>query len=251
MRENINIDLVLLMTEDKTSMELGPALWAAFKEVEQFYNFGRNRANFRFLRLSDSVPRGREKSFKSQLWNFLFGRKKESGFSVEQVSLEKPVTEQLKGARGRYSKTVDSLKIVELVGDMIAEKEFRAKIIVIDKELTPPRDWRYVIWYNRVISTLPTDPLYWGIDDPYRIAVIKHRVRTACLSNVGSLIGLGRCLNENCFLYRNVDSVIRLDWMVKLGSEHKVVELENHGFDTKSDDPAAIQSIVVDPVPRR
>lgn len=259
MKEDINIDLVFMPTEEKTYWELNLPLYAAFKEVEKFYNFGKERANFRFLLLSeDAIRESHEKSAPSKLWNFIFGSKhseeKEANSfsSATRISLEKSTNEHLKEVRGRFSRTYDSEKIIKLVENTIGEDEIRARaVIVIDKELTPPSQWRYVIWFNRVISTLPIDPLYWGHQNTLRIAVIKHRVRTACLQVVGQLLGIGRCLNETCFMYRNVDSVVRLDKMLRFGDEHSsLCELANYGFDPKTSNPGETQPVVKIDLPR-
>lgn len=258
MKEPININMVLFMLENGASRELGPALWAAFKEVEKFYNSDMKRANFRFFNLSETMPEIRDRSIMSRVQDFFFpgarpekkGKEKHE-ISKEQVSLGKPTPEQLQRIKGKFSRTVDARKVVRFVDELLAEEESDAKIIIIDQELTPPSDWRYIIWSGRVISTVPTDPRYWGMKDSDRIAIIKHRVRTVCLLNVGSLFHIGRCLNTDCFLYRNVDSVERLDSMVKLGPEHEIAALEGRGFDILSNDPGAIQPIVVNPMPKR
>ena len=259
MTEPISINLVLLLLERGASEELGPALWAAFKEVEAFYNLDMKRAKFRLFNISKPVPKTRDRSIVSRVWDFVIPdarlgnkRKEKQEISKERGSWKTPTPEQLQGVKGKFSRTVNAEKILRLVGELLPDQHADAQVTVIDQELTPPPDWRYVIWDRRVISTVPTDPQYWGMKDPDRIAIIKHRVRTACLSNVGSLIGLGRCANESCFLYRNVDSVMCLDGLVKLGPEHAgVAALEGRGFEILSSDPGAMQPIVVDPMPKR
>jgi hypothetical protein len=241
MKEINTINLVLFMP-DKASVELGPALWAAFKEVEKFYNTGKKRVDFRFHDIGGTIREINDRSITLYLRNLLFR-------GARSHSNEEKKQDLSKRAKGKFFGTVDAWKVSRLVDELL-KRESEAKVIVIDEELTPPRDWRYIIWLNRVISTVPIDPRHWGVNDPFRIAIIKHRVRTACLSIVGNLIGLGRCGNENCFLYRNVDSVMRLDEMVKLGPEHRIGELEERGFNVLSDDPRAIQPVVLNPMPR-
>jgi hypothetical protein len=83
------------------------------------------------------------------------------------------------------------------------------------------------------------------------VAIIKHRIRTAGLSVVGTFLGLKRCDEENCFLFDDVDSVTRLDDMVYLGGDHGLPELANRGFATRPDDPNRVQTIEPVRRPRR
>src|SRR4029453_2495881 len=115
-------------------------------------------------------------------------------------------------------------------------------LVVTDIELTPPPEGRYIIWdqfpLGAVASVAPLDPEYWR--EPYdseqqRVVIAKRRVRAACVSIVGALIGLHRCQNESCFLYANVGSVVRLDEMELIGPEHGVAELTNRGFSASED----------------
>jgi predicted Zn-dependent protease len=122
-------------------------------------------------------------------------------------------------------------------------------LIVADYELTPPPTWRYIVWdvipSGAVVSIAPIDPVYWSepvTDTTHRTKVIKMRARAACMSVIGSLLGLQRCDNPNCFLYANVDSVVRLDDMAVVGPEHGVAELTGRGF-APTDDPATIDPV--------
>lgn len=49
MREGVSVDLVLLLRNPRVQEELGEALWAAFREVEDFYNSDVQRAEFHRL----------------------------------------------------------------------------------------------------------------------------------------------------------------------------------------------------------
>lgn len=122
-------------------------------------------------------------------------------------------------------------------------------LILTDIELEPPLDWRYIIWRSfpqgAVVSTATLDPRYWREpveSEVHRVLMIKARARAACISVVGSLIGLERCSNPECFLFKDVDSLVRLDDMKFVGPEHDVAELTFRGFGP-GDDPAAIQSV--------
>lgn len=202
----------------------------------------------------------------SRLWNRLVPgpksdlarvRGEKQLLSDEEVALWKRASEHVNSIDSELSSaasTVSSHNIEKIVGNLFPDKNLGSRITVTDQELTPPTNWRYIIWKETpkiIISTVPIDPLYWGMNDIHRLAVIKHRLRTACLCNVGTLIGLQRCNNESCFLYRNVDSVTRLDGMVKLGPEHGINSLEGKGFDVFNDTPSETQQVVMNPPPKR
>jgi hypothetical protein len=237
MRAVSSIDLVLLLRNPSAQDELGPALWAAFREVESFYNSDMRRAAFRRFFLSEQTPSeqvlellraGQDAATPQPLWH-------QAPPSLWEVN------------GSRQVRTYDARKINASVRDLLGDQLTGTPVIVTDQELTPPPDWRYILFENRVISLAPMDPKYWRTKDPRRVATIKHRARTTCLLNVGSLLGLGRCGNDHCFLYSNIDSVMRLDAMIKLGGEHNIVGLENRGFEVFSDEPQAVQPILDHP----
>lgn len=237
MRGTMPVVQVLLLREPEVHWEMGESLLAAFKEVEAFYNYDTQRAVFERVDLSE--PRARTM---------------ESTGGVQGTSPSGAWdTEDLWGrATGKYSRMFDQRKLCDLVREQLtAQGKHGPQVIVTDWEITPPPNWRYIIWdgcpEGGVVSVAPTDPHYWRRDDPHRIARIKHRVRTACLCLVGQFLGLGRCRNERCFLYANVDSVVRLDTMVYLGTEHKLPELARRGFPILTDNPKRVQSIEYDP----
>lgn len=257
MTEPILVDQVLLLRDAGASEELGAALWAALREVEAFYNLDRKRATFRRTYISEVVPRDLKKGpgrfmGLERLVN-LFGsamgwQENWVERSAEQF-LQQSSAELWESSEGKFSRTYDARKIAGSVRQLPEMEQARAQVIVTDQELTPPRDWRYVIWDRGVISTVPTDPEYWQMQDPHRIAVIKHRVRTACISVVGTHIGLRRCDNERCFLYDRVESVLRLDRMVELGPEHGIEALAGRGFEVRSSAPKSMQPVLKNPAP--
>ena len=113
------------------------------------------------------------------------------------------------------------------------------------------KEWRYIIWdgsqNDGVVSVAPTDPKYWRQQDAARVATIKHRVRTACLSLAGEFLGFSRCENPSCLLYGNVDSVLALDLMSEFGLEHDVQGLTGFGFEPVVREPANLQTPVTSP----
>lgn len=258
----IKVDQVLLFLNPGVSEELGRALWAAMEEVEAFYNFDDQRVVFRRIYLSEHVPDGLKLGYGGfsglKLWlNKLLGwdnSDKNASASKEEI-FQSTLEDKWQEARGKYSRTYDARKIVATVRKILADEELgNVTIIVTDQELTPPPDWRYVIWAGDtdggiVISTVPTDPKYWRMSDPHPASIIKHRVRTSCLQIVGRMLGLDVCENERCFLFQPVDSVLRLDHMVELGSEHKIEALANRGYKIRVNDPGVVQSIEKNPEP--
>jgi hypothetical protein len=128
-------------------------------------------------------------------------------------------------------------------------------MIVTDTIITPPEDWRYMIWdswpsakpHDAVISTVHLDPAYWDIFDAHRVATIKNRTRTAAMSVCGEFLGLHLCLNRRCFLYDNVESVTDLDHMNRLGHEHdsELGGLSGGHFQGSAPDPNIVQQVVL------
>ena len=120
-------------------------------------------------------------------------------------------------------------------------------LLVVDQELTPPPNWRYIICADCragvVVSIAPIDPHYWHERDENRVAIIKQRVRAACCSALGGLLGLERCDNPSCMLYESVESVSNLDRMILLGPEHGISLLADHGFEARPSDPTQVQPI--------
>jgi len=223
-------------------MELGEALWAAFKEVEKFYNYGEKRAIFRRYYISEIIPESMQGFFAES-----------SDPLVEETNTERKILVQKNDPRwdsvaGTYIRSYDAASIAQLAWALAGLRPSdEMQVVVTDLVLNPPRDWRYVIWDRNVISIAPTDPKYWNLKESNRNDLVKHRVRTACLSIVGELIGLERCDNERCFLFKNVDSVTRLDDMVVLGPEHNIEALTNRGFEILATNPADEQDIKENP----
>jgi hypothetical protein len=223
----------LVLGDPKRSHDVAAALWAALLEVQAFYAPYRQVSMRRFY-LGDFVPQSLiSRLTKDELW-------RQGGVSLDQLR-------RAKGPFVRANKeTVDAFVRRELAvpkGDRL--------LVVTDFEITPPAGWRYIIWDDvngtEVVSTAPVDPRYWRMAEDQRVAVIKHRVRTACLSVIGDWLGLTPCENETCFLYSDVESSTVLDTMVHLGEEHKVSVLAWRGFEPLVDDPERVQPVIERP----
>lgn len=139
-----------------------------------------------------------------------------------------------------------------IIGDLVLQalQPPGTAVIVTDLAIKPPPELRYLIWDVvpgcAVVSLAPLDHLYWGmtVDEEERARVIKRRVRAACLSIAGTLLGLSRCENERCYLFAGVDSVLRLDEMVYLGPEHRVEPLESRSYPHVASNPVLAETIV-------
>jgi hypothetical protein len=259
----ISINQVLLFRDSTNSKELGEALWAAAKEVENFYKLGEQPAVFRRIYLSEVIPETINRSITGTnlpLLRKILGFF--SGTADQDINKETPELtiggrqseSRWKKVEGKFARTYDAEKILQMVRELAGEEQSTINpVVVTDVMLTPPPEWRYIIWdgdkTGTVISIPPTDPKFWRIRDPNRIAIIKHRVRTAFLSTVGESIGLKRCDNERCFLFGDVDSVTRLDSMVVLGPEHNIKALKQRGFEIMPTDPTKVQVVTENPEP--
>ncbi len=232
-----------------------PAIWAAFKEIKAFYNTGDERLKIRCFFAAEQMENGwsllpKNVSSTESIWQRVVKSLNETRPQARTLSPEEfiPIFRSQVDAFAKIEtrNTYESERIAIWMNDRLRQEGYEGEnLIVIDQEITPPRKWRYMIWSgrNKVVSIAPVDPAYWGMSDPHLISTIKHRVRTACLSVIGSMLHLERCDNETCFLFKNVDSVLRLDWMIHLGPEHKLEALAGKGFLILTEDPGMVQPI--------
>jgi len=234
----LSIVQILVLRNEGLARELSAAVWAAFKEVEAFYNADEPRAVFRRVNLSVNVPDAIQT---------------EGALDITRDLANFYEPEFWMTATGKYTRTVDQRKVSRLVRTLADVDATARHVVVIDQELTPPPSWRYIIFDGDsdggVISIAPTDPQYWRERDVDRIGTIKHRLRVACLNVVGELIGLQRCENPRCFLRADIDAVTALDSMVVLGEEHGVPALTGRGFLVRTANPGAVQAIALHPAP--
>jgi predicted Zn-dependent protease len=142
---------------------------------------------------------------------------------------------------------VDKAILIKEVRKLIGNVPTNVPLLVVtDQELTPPPSWNYIIWDHLdkepsfIVSIKPTDPRYWGLRST-RLPAIKQRVRAACCSAVGQMLGFSRCSNPACFLYKPVESVSNLDEMSHLGREHKEPKLSGMGYRPEQDERSAVK----------
>ena len=239
----IHVTQVLLLRSSETSLELGASLWAATEEAGAFYNSG-PRPCLRIDReyLSPLVPpeatidaAGDPSRYST--W--------ESSSNVWFLS------------RGRFARTYRHEVLISAVRGLVGDTERAGRLLIVtDQELMPPRDWHYVIWRegegraDTVLSIAPLDPIYWNEPDEDRRSTVKQRARSALLCILGGWLGLEQCDNEKCFLFGNVDSVNRLDIMIKLGPEHELSGLTGRGFKAQTPMTEVIQRVDDSPTSR-
>jgi predicted Zn-dependent protease len=222
------IVLALLFRDPAAARDFGPFLWAALREVEAFYNADEIRAKYFRVFLAPEIPAA---------------FRKESGWpewALQGIEAEVGDESKWQAARGTFSRTCDPEKLAAWTRHLIGpHSRGRRLVLVTDAEITPPKGSRYIIWRATrgvaskatVVSAAPTDPSYWKTRDSRRLATIKHRVRTACLSSVGAALGIKKCKNPACFRCKPVESVVDLDRMRYLGEEHNVPGLALRGFE--------------------
>jgi hypothetical protein len=209
MRSHLALTQVLLLTEPESLERTAPALWAMLEEVVSVFNAGEEVVH-PVRRCVTPLPVDALEGVTTEEERLVLG-------SHIVPLLETP---------GRYAGTLDPGPLADRVRAMLSEHGHEAEMlqVVTDQEITPPPDWRYILWDGDddwgVVSTAAMDPEYWGLLDGDPTALIKRRARAAAISQVGSKLGLARCENARCFLLGNVGSVLQLDRMRLIGDEH-------------------------------
>jgi hypothetical protein len=224
---------VLLLSSGEAATSLGPTLWAVLEEVETLYNHQRRRAVFaRQMMASSDVAAEGEGTLTER-----FGEVSEHDLPTLRAEAE-----------GVYLGTLDAERLAELVRKQLGVPDRRRLLILTEHEITPPKDWAYILWLETpsgtVVSTAALDPDYWGIQEPDRLKVIKHRARAACMTATGILLEFKRCDNASCYLFTDIDSVTRLDLMVAIGPEHdEFAGDEAIGYWKTIEDPEVVEPI--------
>ncbi len=253
--DSTRIIQLLVLFDEESVRELSPLLWAVLIETERFFNHDQPRAAFERHFISPHEPPSNMLLSTVRTVARLFGRDIGGAQALlcEQERRPYPAESEV-SIQGKYAKTINQRKVWRTVRKAIGtEHDETYLLIVTDREITPPPEWRYIIWdgdgeRNGIVSVAPTDPTYWRQRDPSRYATIKHRVRAACLSITGEYLGLTRCDNCSCFLYEDVGSVLTLDTMTGLGGEHELPRLAGLGFAVAARDVATVQTpIPVEP----
>jgi hypothetical protein len=247
---------VLVLFEEKNAQDYGLAIWAALHEVEQFYKPAAPNLSYRRYLVS---PASLQSSFLSQIAHSL-GRifVNATEVSALDVLASENIQPMPKKLRATETSIVDQSDLAETVREVIHESSQSRMMIVTDRAIMPPADWRYIIWDEvrpteleslppppmAVLSLAPLDPLYWREPHDNRVPTIKARARAAALSITGSMLGIESCSDRSCFMFKPVSSVLTLDSMRRFGRGHGRPELEDRGFEAKAPDPTVIQKVL-------
>jgi hypothetical protein len=153
----------------------------------------------------------------------------------EERSLAAPAEFWSKTMR-RHSGTIHHSATARMIRQLLPiDKRYDHLVIVMDGEFTRLNRRGAAEWLSPaiakqdyvVLSLLPLDPHY-RVDQASlpaslrteRQLIVKQRLRAACLSIIGPVLGLIPCRWEGCFMYEAVHSVWQLDRMTQLGIEH-------------------------------
>lgn len=252
------IHQILALSNREISLTLGPALWAALKEAEQFVNRDRPRFRFRRSYVSEFIPeqvRGTGIIQSGMRWFERFFSANRSDRENSSETFLGPVDRTaFDPAKGRYSRTYEPEALAEIVRNMNREEGIEPgfNLIITDRELMPSPEFRYLLWWYdderdsaAVISTWAMDPEYWRMHDDHRSATVKQRARVAMLWSLLHAFGGRSCDNETCFLYGSISSFSDLDQIRLLGAEHKNLEgLTGYGFDSQPRRPDEVQEVL-------
>lgn len=227
------IAYVVVCRDDDGARELGGMLWSVLAEVSVFYNLDKPRGEFKRWWLGNNAPT-----------NLTIG-------NSDHIVTRKLGDKWWEPLQSSSSWLIDQERLAKAVRELIPQEEGRI-IVVTDEEITPPPEWRYIIWDGSlkgagVASLAPLDPRYWGDRTPDREQIIKRRIRAALLSMTGTRLGFQRCNNTRCYLYANVDSVTALDVMIALGHEHEQEGLSDKVFSGRIDEEAGFEVIADQP----
>ena len=230
--ETRSITHAVVLQNHELAGELGRMLWSVLAEVSAYYNSDQQtRAHF------------------DRKWVGMPAK-----WPLDDADRAHQVPAPFDGTWWRslqhMGRLIDQEQFARRLREVVPGEE--SVVTVTDAEITPPPEWRYVIWESfdsgdAVISFAPLDPKYWGDRDPDRVNTIKRRVRAALLGVTGGLLGLEECDNTRCFLYKNVDSVSVLDNMIALGLEHGVPGLTNKVFAGRIDESIGLEALVYRP----
>jgi hypothetical protein len=239
------IDQVLVFKDEEKSAQLGPALWAALEEVSRYFTPNSPDGWLELPLPSTSQGTARVRPvFRRRYVAPVAPAELEDALGGDYQPLDEKDTMLLWSEAERRNNVYDPVTLGVAISNRFG---LESSIVVVDQEIQPPSNWRYVIWSGypggAVISFVPIDPQYWGSSssqdgpDQDRLNEIKRGVRASAMSVAGSFVGLSRCDNPRCFMFAAVDSVTRLDEMLSLGPEHSVLGLARGAFPPRQEDP--------------
>jgi hypothetical protein len=205
------IQQALIFGDQRNSQELGQSLWTVLHEVQKLFARGLPHIEFANVFLVDE----REPQQPRHDWS-----------RTSQVIPVQRFDILWRDSVGKYRRTIDPELLADQVRFVLGSDPLGCPLfIVTDQEISPPTEMRYalsaLVPNGAVISMAPTDPKYWNQYDSDRVALIKQRVRAVCCALVARWCNLFLCENPRCFLYHPAQSVVDLDDMRSIGTEHK------------------------------
>jgi hypothetical protein len=256
LQRNGSISFVMALRQPQIVAQFSTVVWTVYHEVRKF-------CFWRVLQDLKTMP-----SKTALCLNFTFRRVVPPNTTDvlqdldEERSLAAPAEFWNKTMR-RHSGTIHHSATARMIRQLLpVDKRYDQLVVVMDGEFTPLNRGGEEIWLSPtkakqdyvVVSLLPLDPHY-GVDQAAlpaslrteRQLIVKRRLRAACLSFIGPVLGLIPCKWEDCFMYEAVHSVRQLDRMTKLGNEHaaelQVRPLGELSF-SESGDPSRTEEIV-------
>ncbi|MCO6452468.1 MAG: hypothetical protein J5I90_16940 [Caldilineales bacterium] len=122
-----------------------------------------------------------------------------------------------------YAADAIAARVVELLGNLRLEAD-DIKLIISDVQVETPPGIPFLLWHvidsdvhpNSVLfSTHFMDPAVWGdpMSEEARLAAIEQRLTAALVNVLGIMQGFKPCSDPECYLYRPIERVRRLDYM--------------------------------------
>jgi hypothetical protein len=257
MMPTLTLTQVMFFRDARSMVQLNAMVLAIFQELESFFAPTGSYAHVERLRMLSKVQGDLMAPSTVEVVREILSR----AFSKAPNQARTPDVEASEQswaeAKGRFRNTVDPDKLIAIVKRQLPEPigHDRGRLLIVtDQEITPPPQWRYKMragddqQHAVVVSLAPMNPRSWSSEQDDRdLTVLKHRIRAACIRKLAMWCGLQECDQENCYLFRHVESAESLDYFTHLGGEHvseasdfaPVVELEFN----PSSDPAQIQDL--------
>jgi hypothetical protein len=253
-----SISFVMALRRPEFITEFSTVVWAVYHEVRKF-------CFWRAFRAPETFPMAAELCFNLSFRRITPPDTRDCLFGLdEEKSLGAPPEFWNKMLRP-HLRTVHPSVMARMIRQMLpVDRRSDRLVIIADEKLTPLPRLAHSLWRlttdalgqgNTVLSLLPLDPYDWSHASSApgsqmatsRRAIIKRRLRAACLSTIGGDMGLKACGWNDCFMYKVPASVGQLDRMTKLGTEHAAqlaIESSVEAFFSESDDPSRIEEIV-------
>jgi hypothetical protein len=255
MTRPLSLTQVMFCRDVHSMQELGPLVFATFQELERFFAPTRLLKHVAQVRMFSKGQGDLLAPSTVEVVRDFIGR-------VFTKTVRQPAPPDVEAseqswteAKGRFRNTVDPDKLILIVKRQLAPFSPDDRLLIVtDQEITPPEQWRYRLWavndheQATVVSLNPMNPQSWSSErSTADLPVLKHRIRSACIRKLAKWCGLQDCDQDNCYLFRHIESAESLDFLTVLGAEHGIESPEfadviNLEFVAVSD-PAKIQDL--------